>query len=119
MDLAVPSFYSNHMSVLLNLGAPGSTRVQFASPQNYRTGSRPWGIATGDFNLDNRTDLVVTNIGDNSLSFFYGSSVVQPTVGPSSSTPSVALFGIVVAIIFGGLMLLVRQRNFFFFVSRD
>ncbi len=73
IDLAVPNYYSNTLSILINKASVGGP-IAFAEAVNYPTGSRPWGIDAGDFDRDNITDLVVTNVAENSVSIFYGVS---------------------------------------------
>jgi hypothetical protein len=75
IDLAVPNYYSNTVSILLNTGLRNGP-ISFASPVNYASGNRPWGIDAGDLNLDNYTDLVVTNVAENTVSILYGVSVL-------------------------------------------
>jgi hypothetical protein len=74
IDLAVPNYYSNTVSILLNTGLRNGP-ISFASPVNYASGNRPWGIDAGDLNLDNYTDLVVTNVAENTVSILYGVSL--------------------------------------------
>jgi hypothetical protein len=76
IDLAVPNYYSNTVSVLLNV-AMSNGPIAFAAPVNYATGNRPWGIDAGDLNLDNLTDLVITNVAENTVSILYGVSLLE------------------------------------------
>ncbi len=108
LDIATPNYYGNSVSILLNnaqvsflpnIHAQKNSfdgffffkkggKVSFAAAVNYATGSRPWGIDSGDFdryiyflflflflfasNSDNLTDLVVTNVAENTVSILFG-----------------------------------------------
>jgi len=50
---------SDNVSILLGTGT-GS----FGTPTKFKAGNDPIGLATGDFNGDNKPDLAVTNIGE-------------------------------------------------------
>ena len=104
-DLATPNYNSQTLSILMNSGR--SNRLAFSSAVFYATGNRPWGVEKGDWDGDNLTDLAVTNVADNSVSLFFQSRTVQPTVRPVSESVSGGLvFGIIVAVAFGGVILL-------------
>lgn len=64
-DLIVANSMDNTLSVLLNTTAPGVTIPSFTPQQIFLTGLFPISIATGDFNGDGRSDLVVANAGAN------------------------------------------------------
>jgi len=56
------------VSVLLNTAA-----VQagfFGIPNGYTTGTNPFSVAVGDFNLDGKPDLAVANYNSNTMSVF-------------------------------------------------
>ncbi|MFY7997366.1 MAG: FG-GAP repeat domain-containing protein, partial [Candidatus Kapaibacteriota bacterium] len=63
LDLAVPNFGSNTVSVLLNTGAGA-----FAPPVNYVTGTQARDVEVCDFNNDGLPDLAVVNLGANNVS---------------------------------------------------
>lgn len=67
LDLVIPNFHDNTISVLLGNG-DGS----FQTAVNYATGSLPGSIAVGDFNADGKLDLAVTNTGDSTVGVFFG-----------------------------------------------
>jgi hypothetical protein len=56
LDLAVPNFGTNDISLLF-----GNGDGTFQNPMTYRTGRGPSNIITNDFNNDNKLDLVVVN----------------------------------------------------------
>ena len=66
-DLAVVSFNSQNVSILL-----GNGDGTFGDGQTYATGGGPKSIAVGDFNGDGKLDLVVVNEFSVSVSFFKG-----------------------------------------------
>ncbi len=69
LDIAIANTGSNSFSVLL--GCPNGT---FSTPLNYfiTNGSFPSSIAVGDFNNDNRLDIIVTNSGTDTVDVFLG-----------------------------------------------
>ncbi len=74
-DLAVTNnnAASNSVSVLIGQGAGGHGDGTFAAKVDYSVGNNAIGIASGDFNEDGITDLVVVNAGSTSLSLLLGS----------------------------------------------
>ncbi|CAF2216805.1 unnamed protein product [Rotaria magnacalcarata] len=91
LDIAVANYMNDSVSLLLGYG-DGT----FGSILRYSTGneSHPRSIAVGDFNHDNRSDIVVANEGDNSIGIFFGfdyttfqSQKTYSTDIPSSSIP--------------------------------
>jgi subtilisin-like proprotein convertase family protein len=69
-DLAVANFggfFSGAVSILLGNGIGG-----FNPPTTVRTRTQPSYVATGNFNGDSNTDLVVANFGADSISVFFG-----------------------------------------------
>jgi len=67
IDLAVPSYTFNDVSILLGNG-DGTFQPQIT----YAVGSAPEAIVAGDFNGDGRTDLAVVNSGSNDVSVLLG-----------------------------------------------
>jgi hypothetical protein len=65
-DIAVTNARSNTVSILLSNGSSGFTQAP-GSP--YQTGESPSSIATGDFDLDNKADLVIVNRDSGTLTF--------------------------------------------------
>jgi hypothetical protein len=63
---------SNSVSVLLGRGTAGAGDGTFKAAVDYSVGANPWGIATGDFNQDDITDLAVVNINGNDVSILTG-----------------------------------------------
>ncbi len=61
------NYDSNNVSVLL-----GNGDGTFQAAVNYDTGTGPRSIATGDFNSDGNTDLVVANTDSNNVSVLLG-----------------------------------------------
>ncbi len=72
------------VSVLLNTTAMGATTPSFTAQQTFTTGSRPVGVAVGDFNGDGEPDLAITNQGANTV------SVLLNTTAMGATTPSFA-----------------------------
>jgi gliding motility-associated-like protein len=76
-DLAVVNDVSNDVSVLRNQTTTGSiTAASFAPAVNFATGSFPIGIDSKDLNGDDKSDLVVTNQAENSISILRNTSTV-------------------------------------------
>ncbi|HEY0547007.1 MAG TPA: VCBS repeat-containing protein [Pyrinomonadaceae bacterium] len=50
----------------------GCDAASFSAPVNYAAGSVPGDVAAGDFNHDNKQDIVVTNQSSNSVSLLLG-----------------------------------------------
>src|ERR1019366_890758 len=83
-DLIVANEGSATVSVLLNTTAPGATTPSFATQQTFATGSGPYSVTTADLNGDGKPDLIVANVGDNTV------SVLLNTTAPGAATPSFA-----------------------------
>jgi hypothetical protein len=68
-DIVVANYGTNNMGILLGLG----TGI-FKSMTNYSTGdgSAPYSVAVGDFNSENRLDVVVANSETNNVIIFNG-----------------------------------------------
>lgn len=71
-DLAVANINSNDVSILLGNGSDNAGDGTFAAAVNYPVLRNPISLATGDFNGDRITDLVVATIGSNSVSILRG-----------------------------------------------
>jgi hypothetical protein len=69
LDIVVADYGSGGISILL-----GHDNGNFSSVSNYSTGSDsyPMSVAVGDFNNDNRLDIVVVNAGTKNLYVFNG-----------------------------------------------
>jgi FG-GAP-like repeat/RTX calcium-binding nonapeptide repeat (4 copies)/Calx-beta domain len=63
LDLAVTDYYSDTDNVWLLLGTGTGN---FGAPTKFDAGSYPYGLATGDFNGDNKPDIAVANLGSKS-----------------------------------------------------
>ncbi|MBI1748137.1 MAG: VCBS repeat-containing protein [Acidobacteria bacterium] len=68
LDVAVPNYNSNSVSVLL-----GDGRGNFVnSARNFPVGNNPISVVAGDFNRDGNLDLAVANNGSNNVSILLG-----------------------------------------------
>ncbi|OQP60625.1 hypothetical protein A3860_32960 [Niastella vici] len=67
-DLAVTNEFMNTISLYRNTSTTGA--ISFAATTTYATGSKPFGIAAGDLDGDNKPDLAVTNSGTSTYSVF-------------------------------------------------
>jgi len=83
-DLIVANGSSNTVSVLLNTTLPGATTPSFAAQQTFATGSEPVSVTAADLNGAGKPDLIVANLGSNSV------SVLLNTTAPGATTPSFA-----------------------------
>ncbi len=83
-DLIVANQGANTVSVLLNTTAPGATAPSFAPQQIFATGSEPVSVTAADLNGDGLPDLIVANLGSNTV------SVLLNTTAPGATTPSFA-----------------------------
>ncbi|MEG4081584.1 FG-GAP-like repeat-containing protein, partial [Microcoleus sp. Pol8_D6] len=85
-DLAVVNFITNAASILLNTTATGATTPTFATRVDLPTGNRPFSVSIGDFNLDGKPDLAVTNTlpGVNTV------SILLNTTATGATTPTFA-----------------------------
>jgi hypothetical protein len=81
-DLAVASELTNNVAVLLNMTPPGASSPSFASRQDFPTGTSPAFLTPGDVNGDGKLDLVVVNVGSDSV------SVLLNTTPPGATSPS-------------------------------
>jgi hypothetical protein len=83
-DLIVANSVDSSVSVLLNTTEPESRVPSFAPQQTFETGSYPFAITAADVNGDDRTDIVVANYMDNTL------SVLVNLTAPGAMTPRLA-----------------------------
>lgn len=81
-DLLVANSGSASVSVLLNTTVPGSATPSFAAQQSFATGFAPTSVTTADVNGDGRFDLIVANLGDDTV------SVLLNITAPGSATPA-------------------------------
>jgi hypothetical protein len=65
-DLASANYFADSVSIFLNSATPGAFLSKQDSPPG-SVGAGPLGLATGDFDLDSRTDLAVANQDSNSI----------------------------------------------------
>lgn len=83
-DLAVANFYSNTVSVFRNISTSGLISAgSFAEKVDFATGNNPHYIAIGDIDGDSKSDLVVTNWGDGTVSVFRNTST-SGSIGATS-----------------------------------
>ena len=70
-DIAVTNYTSNSISLLKNVASTGIiTGTSFANAISLPAGPNPTTIAGADIDNDGKTDLVVTNLNDSSISVF-------------------------------------------------
>ena len=62
-DLAVSSYGSNIISILLNTTATGATTPTFSAQTAITTADRMFGVTSEDFNKDGKPDLAATSYG--------------------------------------------------------
>jgi hypothetical protein len=74
LDIAVSNYDTNNISILIGYG-----NGSFATPTMHSTGidSAPFGMAAGDFNNDNQSDIAVTNVGTNKVFVLIGYTMMQ------------------------------------------
>jgi hypothetical protein len=81
-DLAIANRDDDTASVLLDTTAPGALTPSFTAQQTFAVGNAPSGLATADFNIDGKPDLVVAD------EFAETISVLSDTTEPGAGTPS-------------------------------
>jgi hypothetical protein len=81
-DLAVTDSADNTVSILVNSSGINATGVAFSSPITFSVGKGPDAVAATDLTGDGRTDLVVANAGDNTI------SVLTNTTTLGTGTPT-------------------------------
>jgi hypothetical protein len=84
LDLAVANLNVSTVSVLLNTTNPGAATPGFAAKQDVDTGPKPRAVSVGDLNGNGKPDLVVANVGSNTV------SVLLNTTAPGAATSSFA-----------------------------
>ena len=92
-DLVVASAASNSLSVLINGSFSGATAASYSSPFLFNVGTSPKMVVAGDFNLDGRLDLAVTNQGSDTFSVLINTTVVgatTPTFAAKQDTTTAA-----------------------------
>ncbi len=70
--ITVNADFTASISILRNTCIPGT--ISFAAKTDYLTGSKPSGVAIGDFDGDGKKDLAVSNYNDNTVSVFRNQS---------------------------------------------
>ncbi|MEG5170681.1 DUF4347 domain-containing protein [Microcoleus sp. B3-D7] len=83
-DLAVTDVLSNTASILLNTTTTGTLAPTFATKVDFPTGDGPNSLSIGDFNLDGKPDLAVTNVLSNTA------SILLNTTTTGATTPTFA-----------------------------
>ncbi len=81
-DIVVANLSSNTVSVLLNTTLPGATTASFSAKTDFATETKPVLVAIADLNGDGNPDLVVANVGNDSV------SVLLNTTLPGATTAS-------------------------------
>jgi hypothetical protein len=88
LDIVVANSGTNNIGVFLR-----SDNNTFTNQMTYSTGSNsvPYAVAVGDFNKDQRLDIVVANFGTNNIGIFLGTAngtfTSQTTFSTGSSRP--------------------------------
>ncbi len=72
-DLSIANRSSNTVSVLKNLSTNGT--ISFAPKVDYITGTSPCGASIADLDGDGKFDLIIPNLGSNTLSIFRNTSI--------------------------------------------
>ncbi len=62
LDIAVPNFTSNTVSILIN-NSSGPGNISFEAKVDINVGANPTHVGIGDFDLDGKLDLIVPNFG--------------------------------------------------------
>lgn len=79
LDLLVPGYAINKVSVLLNTTTAGATTPTFATKVDFSTGFQPNSVALADINGDGRVDMAITNYTGDSLSVFLNTTATGAT----------------------------------------
>jgi hypothetical protein len=81
-DMVVVNYFGNSVSVFMNTTVTGASTPTFSAKTDFATAHRPYAVSIGDFNLDGKPDLAVTNSSSNSVSVFLNTAVT------GASTPA-------------------------------
>jgi len=81
LDLAIVNFAANTVAIMLGTG---TGQFIAASGGPVSVGASPVFVSTGDFNGDNKADLIVANNGDNSLTVLFGDGTGHFAASPGS-----------------------------------
>ncbi len=65
---------ANAVSVLLNKMTPGATSVEFSAPQSFSVATGPSSFTLADINSDNKPDIIITNLLNNTVSVLLNST---------------------------------------------
>jgi len=84
VDLVATNSQDNTISVLLNTTAAPTATLNFAAVQAFAGGAGPESVTAADINADGRTDLIVPNVYDNTV------SVLLNETAPGAATPTFA-----------------------------
>ena len=94
MDMVVANFGFDNVSIFM---ASGNNSFANQTTYSMGIGSTPRMVAVGDFNNDNRSDIVVANYGTHRIVILFGvgngSFPSQTTIGTSSSRPFYVVVG--------------------------
>ncbi|MFA7379331.1 MAG: FG-GAP-like repeat-containing protein [Bacteroidia bacterium] len=74
LDVAVPSYNANMVSILRNTSTPGT--ISFATKVDFSLPGQGFNSAVADFNLDGKPDLVVTTIFASKITVFPNTSTI-------------------------------------------
>lgn len=90
-DVAVVNHDDNTVSLLRNTSSAGV--IAFAPTINYATQQRPFNVAIGDLDSNNKPELIVANSGSNSISIYSNTSAAgtlgftSPLIIGAGNTP--------------------------------
>ena len=90
-DLITSNADDDTISVLLNTTS-GAT-PSFAAQQTFTTGTTPRSVAVADINGNGKADLIVANYGDNTVSVFLNTTIIDATAA-SFAVPQTFATGI-------------------------
>jgi hypothetical protein len=88
LDIATSNYDTNNISILIGHG-----NGSFAAPTMHSTGidSNPFGMAVGDFNNDNKSDIAVVDSSTNNILVLIGYTMIQSENPPTYSTGAASL----------------------------
>ena len=92
LDIVVSCFGTGAIAIFRNVYVSGGTLSagSFAPKVDYQTGANPRGIALNDIDGDGKTDVVVTNFTDNTISILRNTST-SGTIAQNSLAPKIDL----------------------------